>query len=35
MDEEQKLRRIVRAHHLQVSSTCGYNPVNGSNIANF
>ena len=23
---------MVRAHHIQNSSTCGYNPINGTNL---
>jgi hypothetical protein len=31
-DEEIKLRKLVRAHHIQNASTCGYNPVNGQGL---
>jgi len=32
-DEEERLRRLVRAHHIQNASTCGYNPINGQGLA--
>jgi hypothetical protein len=32
MDEEHKLKTMVRAHHIQHASTSGYNPINGSNL---
>ena len=31
-DEEEKLRKLVRAHHIQNASTCGYNVINGSHL---
>ena len=31
-DEERLLKSKVRAHHLQTSSTCGYNLINGQGL---
>jgi len=32
LDEEHKLKNMVRAHHIQNASTSGYNPINGNNL---